>query len=182
MNRANVVDAVHVVGVIVGEQHGVDAIDAARDELQPQLGRRVDQQARSAIGLDHRADAGAAVARIGRAADGAVAADLRHAEARSGSEEGELHTTSTLSRLVVPGTSNGTPAVTMHAIARLREARAARISLARALATSRRTCRSGGTSAGTTPQTSASWLIRALHIGEREDRNVGPVRRDDTRA
>ena len=90
-DRAEVVDAVRVVGVIVREQHRVDAVDAGGDELQPQLRRRVDQQPRAAVRLDDRADARALVARIGRTAHRAAAADLRDAEARAGAEEGELH-------------------------------------------------------------------------------------------
>ena len=54
-----------VVGVIVRVQHRVDAIDARRDELQSQLGRRVEQDARARRALDDGADARALVARIG---------------------------------------------------------------------------------------------------------------------
>jgi hypothetical protein len=53
-----------MVGVIVREQDRVDAVNAARDQLQSQLGRRIDQQPRPAIGLDGGADAVPAVARI----------------------------------------------------------------------------------------------------------------------
>ena len=44
-----------------------------------------------AAAFDHGADARPLVARIGRPADLAVAAELRHAEARAGAEEGQLH-------------------------------------------------------------------------------------------
>jgi len=110
---ANVVDPVDVIGVVVREENRVDPDDASGDELQPQLGRRVDQNAGSSIRLDERADPGSLVPRIGRAAYRTAAADLRNAEAGPRSEEREPQMVSTLSRLVVPCWSNGTPAVTM---------------------------------------------------------------------
>jgi hypothetical protein len=88
---AQVVDAVGVVGVVVRVQHGVQPVDPVRDELDAQLGRRVDQEPRAGVGLDHRADARAPVARVGGAAHPAVAADDGNAERRAGAEEGELH-------------------------------------------------------------------------------------------
>ena len=84
------------------------------DQLQAQFRRGVDEE-RDTVDVHQRAGAGAAVARIGRAADGAVAPDLRYPERGARAEKGQPHaryTASTLRRLVVPGVSNGTPAVT----------------------------------------------------------------------
>src|SRR6185369_6860997 len=104
---------VRVVGVLMGERDGVDPVDSRRDQLEPQLRWRVDEQPRAAVALHNGADARSLVTRVGRPADLAMATDLRHTEARSGAEKGQLHyTVSTFSRFVVPGTSNGTPAVT----------------------------------------------------------------------
>src|SRR5262245_51719675 len=94
------------------EHHGIDHVDASRQKLHSQLRRRVEQQTRSRRRLDHGAHSCPPVSRISRMAHRAPASELRDSEARSGAEEGELHTRSTLSRFVVPGTSKGTPAVT----------------------------------------------------------------------
>src|SRR5207248_1225798 len=72
----------------VCEQHGIDTIDAGGDQLQTQLGRRVDEYSRTAVRLHQRADTGALVARIRRATHGASAAKHRDAEAGTGTEEG----------------------------------------------------------------------------------------------
>jgi len=87
---AQVVDAVDVVGVGVGEQHGVHPVDPLRHELQPQLGRGVDQEAAPAR-LDQRRGAHAPVARVRRRAGAAVAADLRHAERGAAAEQHQTH-------------------------------------------------------------------------------------------
>ncbi len=79
------------------------AVMEENDELKPQFGRRVDQDARAAIALDHGPDARTFVARVRRSAHGAIAAELRNAKARSGSEKGELHGTGLSSRAVRRG-------------------------------------------------------------------------------
>ena len=48
-DRAQVVDAVGVIGMFVREQHGVHAVDSGRDQLKSQLGRRVDEQSRARV-------------------------------------------------------------------------------------------------------------------------------------
>ena len=111
--RADVVNSVDVVRVIVREQNGVDTPDTRGDELQAQLGRGVDEDVCASIRHNQRADAGSFVPRVRRPAHFARASDLRDAKASSRSQEGELQTVSTLSKLVVPGRSKGTPAVTM---------------------------------------------------------------------
>ena len=101
-----------MVRMIMGEQDGIHTIDTGGDELNPELRRRIDQKPRAVVRFDDGTDPGAGIARVWRPAYSAVAADLRNPETRSRPEEGELQTISTLSRLVLPGTSNGTPAVT----------------------------------------------------------------------
>ena len=110
---ADVVNAIDVVGVVVREQNGVDSADARGNELQAQLRRGVDEDVRSTVSLDQRSYSGAFVPCVRRSAHIALASDLRDAETGSCPQEGELQTVSTLSRLVVPGMSKGTPAVTM---------------------------------------------------------------------
>jgi hypothetical protein len=46
-----------VIGVFVGEQNGVDPVDPRRNELQPKLGRRVDEEACPAVRFDDGPDA-----------------------------------------------------------------------------------------------------------------------------
>src|SRR2546426_5797457 len=91
-DRAQIVDAVHVIGVGVREQHRVDPGDTRRHELQAQLGRGVDEQP-PAPGLDHRGGAGALVPRVRRGAGAAGASGLRHAGGRAGAEERQSHVT-----------------------------------------------------------------------------------------
>lgn len=110
---ADIVDAVDVIRVIVSEQNGVDSAHIRRDELETQLGRSIDEDARSAIGLYERTNTRSLVPGISRPAHLTRASDLRDAKAGSCSQESEFQTVSTLRRLVVPGMSNGTPAVTM---------------------------------------------------------------------
>src|ERR1700682_5224506 len=102
-----------VIRVIVCEQNGIDSAYACRDQLKTQLRRGIDQDVRTSIRLDERADSSSLVPGVRRPAHFARASDLRDAKAGSCSQESELQTISTLSRLVVPGRSKGTPAVTM---------------------------------------------------------------------
>jgi len=90
--RTQVIDAVHVVGVRVRKQHGVDPIDAGRDELEPQLGRRVDQKPRTSR-LDERSRARALVAGVGGCTGWTATADLRHAERCTRAEKNQPHIT-----------------------------------------------------------------------------------------
>ena len=43
--RAQIVDAVDVVGVLMGEQHAVEPVDIGVEKLLAQVGRSVDQHA-----------------------------------------------------------------------------------------------------------------------------------------
>jgi hypothetical protein len=68
----------NVVGVGVGVEQRVDGADAGVQALLAQVGAGVDEDP-PASRLDEDGAAAALVARVGGAADRAVAADLRHA-------------------------------------------------------------------------------------------------------
>ena len=70
-----------MVHVRMGEDDRVDLGDPVLDAREPHLRRGVDQE-RGVARDDVGAAAAAAVARVGRRADRAVAADLRHPDAR----------------------------------------------------------------------------------------------------
>jgi len=87
---AQVVDAVDVVGMRVGEEHGIECRHTRRHELESQLGGRVDQQPPAAR-LDQRRSPGALVPRVGGGAGAAGASDLRHTVGSARPEEHEPH-------------------------------------------------------------------------------------------
>ncbi|MEA2761239.1 MAG: hypothetical protein QOD47_523 [Gemmatimonadaceae bacterium] len=111
--RTNIVDAMHMIRVIVREENRVDTAHPRGYQLEPELGRRVDKDVRPPVGFYQRANAGSLVPGISRPAYLARTPNLGNAKAGSRPQKGELQTVSTLSRLVVPGMSKGTPAVTM---------------------------------------------------------------------
>ena len=111
--RANVVDAVDVIGVIMSEKNCVHLTHTGVDQLEPELRRSIDEDAHATVSLDERADTRSLISRVGRSADLAPAADLGDTKTGSRAQKRELQTVSTFRRLVVPGMSNGTPAVTM---------------------------------------------------------------------
>lgn len=82
---ANVVEAKDVVGVRVGEEHRIQAFDSGAEGLIAQVGRGIDQDAR-VVELEQHGGAQAFVARIGRQADFAVAADHGDTDAGAGAE------------------------------------------------------------------------------------------------
>ncbi len=93
---AQVVDAVGLVGVVVGVEHRVHAADAGRGGLLAELRRGVDHHGGlggpvdvGAAAHQHRA-AGAAVPRIGRVAHAPVAVRTRHAAGGPAAQDGEL--------------------------------------------------------------------------------------------
>jgi hypothetical protein len=53
-----------VVRVIVREENGVHSASARRDELKSQLGRSIDEDVRTPIGLDQSSDASPLVAGV----------------------------------------------------------------------------------------------------------------------
>jgi hypothetical protein len=82
---------VGVIGVVMGEENRVHAIDAGCDQLQTHLGWCVDQYSRTTIRLDQRSDASSLVARIRRTAHFTAAPQHGDAEAGAGAEEEEAH-------------------------------------------------------------------------------------------
>src|SRR5690606_34741684 len=108
-----VVQAVDVVRVAVGEPDGVEPVDAGAEELEAELGWRIDEDpVRPVVALEEGGVPGPPVPRIGRGAGPARAADDGDPEGGAGPEEVEPHSSSTRNRLVVPRTWKGTPAVT----------------------------------------------------------------------
>src|SRR5215207_1044664 len=90
-DRSQVVDAMGVIRVLVREQHGIDARDARAEQLESELGWRVDEDHRAAVRLHDGTDARPLVTWIRRTADCTVASELWNAEAGPRAEEGELH-------------------------------------------------------------------------------------------
>jgi hypothetical protein len=90
VQRAHVVDAVHVVGVGVRVDDRIEPLDARLQALVAQIGRGIDQHLRRPLLQEDRA-ALAPVARLVGAADRAVAADHRHAGGRAAAEHGHAH-------------------------------------------------------------------------------------------
>ena len=89
IERPHIVQAHDVVGVRVGEDHGVQAVDAGAQSLRAEIGRGVDQHVAALVA--HQ-DGGPqpVVARIGGSADGAMAADGGHAHAGARTQHGDF--------------------------------------------------------------------------------------------
>ncbi len=69
--RAQIIDAMGVIGMIMREQHGIEMAHIRRKQLLAQIRRCVDQDARSALAGDalHKERAAAtAILRVGRIA------------------------------------------------------------------------------------------------------------------
>ena len=62
--RANIVDAMDVVRVVVREENRVHSARAGRDELESKLGRGIDEDVRPSIRLDQSSDASPFVAGV----------------------------------------------------------------------------------------------------------------------
>jgi hypothetical protein len=62
--RANVVNTMDVVRVIVGEENRIHSACARRDELKSKLGRRIDEDVRTSIRFDQSSNAGPLVAGV----------------------------------------------------------------------------------------------------------------------
>jgi hypothetical protein len=86
----DVVQAVYVIGVIVSEEERINFSNIRCEKLQPQLGRCVYEKERAVAALDARSYSGSLVPRINRAADLAIASDLRYPEAGSSPKECQL--------------------------------------------------------------------------------------------
>jgi hypothetical protein len=68
---AEIVDAMGLVGMLMGQEHRIDVIDIGVDQLLAQVGRGVDHDARRAVGagpLDHQRAAAPAVLGVARIA------------------------------------------------------------------------------------------------------------------
>src|SRR5215475_4241401 len=87
---AQLVDAMAVVGMVVGIEDGVEARDASVEELLPQVRRRVDEDSRAAL-LHQHGYAPPPVARIGWIAIAPVSVDQRHASGAAAAEDRHLH-------------------------------------------------------------------------------------------
>ena len=83
---AEVVDAVQVVGMVVGEKHGIDPVEALAHRLHAQFSGRIHQQI-EAFGPDENGGPGPLVAWVRRAADIAITADHWHAVGRTGAKK-----------------------------------------------------------------------------------------------
>ena len=93
--RPQIVDAVGMVGVLMGEQDAVQPVDLGVQKLFAQVRRAVDQNARHAVGagaLDQERAAAPAVFRVVRVAIAPANADARHAHGRPAAEDGEGQT------------------------------------------------------------------------------------------
>src|SRR5450759_679392 len=110
---AQVVEAMEVIGVLMGIEHGVNMGDRGAEQLEPEFRWGVHQQA-NGTNLDYRAGSGAPVMRVGGVTDGGPPPEMGDPHRGSRAQESEPHgqMVSTLRRLVVPGISNGTPQVT----------------------------------------------------------------------
>ena len=83
-----VVEPEQVVGVLVGERDRVDLHHPFADQLQPHLGRRVDQEI-PARQVHQDAAPRSLVPGVVRPAHGAIAADHRHARRRPAAQDGQ---------------------------------------------------------------------------------------------
>src|SRR5947209_6372559 len=85
---AKVIKPHNMVGVRMGEDHGVDMANIFAQRLGPEIGAGIHDPGRfRCLDVDRRAQA--FIARIGRLADGAVAADHRHALRSARAQKGE---------------------------------------------------------------------------------------------
>ena len=94
-HRAQVVDAVGLVGMLVGQKHRVDVIDFCIDQLLAQVGRGVDHDPRRAlpVGLfDHQRAAAAAVFGIVGIAGAPAERGARDAGRRAAAEDCQCQT------------------------------------------------------------------------------------------
>ncbi len=86
--RAQVVHAEDVVGVVMGVEDGVNLGEVLAESLRVEVGAGVDED-RVVVESELDGGSGAAVARVGGGADGAGAAERGDAHAGAGAEECE---------------------------------------------------------------------------------------------
>jgi carbon-monoxide dehydrogenase small subunit len=85
-----IVDAVQMIGMTVGEQHAIQATDTCRQQLFAQIGRGIDQDASAGI-LDQDGGAPAAIARLLGVASPPADADARRSGGRAAAKDSDLH-------------------------------------------------------------------------------------------
>src|SRR5947209_3643027 len=88
--RPDVIEPVHVVGVIVRKKERVDFANSRSQKLETQLCVSINEKARAVITFDARAYAGSLIPWIARSAHFAITCNLRNAEAGAGPEESQL--------------------------------------------------------------------------------------------
>ena len=89
-DRTQIVDAVGLVGVLMGQEHRVDVIDIGVDQLLAQIGRGVDHDPRGAVGaraLDQQRAAAAAIFRVVGIAGAPAERRARHAGRGTAAED-----------------------------------------------------------------------------------------------
>ena len=92
-HHAQIIDAVGVVGMVVGVEHAVEPADAGIEQLLAEIRRAVDQHIGRALGafpLHENRAAPPPVLRICRIARAPDIADTGHAAGRAAAEDGEL--------------------------------------------------------------------------------------------
>ena len=107
-----------MIGVFVGVEHGVHPAQTSAEHLEPQLRRGIDQDD-VATGLEQRTGAAAPITGSSErqtAQSQPICGTPKEVpvprKVRRMSKKVSLYKASIFSRFVVPGTSNGTPAVT----------------------------------------------------------------------
>jgi hypothetical protein len=89
-DHAQLVDAMHVVGMVVGVEHAVRALDAGGQRLHAQIRTTIDEHAGGAV-FDVDRGAIAAVARIVRIALAPLVSQPRHAARGATAENRHFH-------------------------------------------------------------------------------------------
>jgi hypothetical protein len=85
-----IVDAVRMVGMLVGPDHRIERPDACRQQLPAHIGSGIDQN-RGRIALDEDRRARTPVAWLVGIARAPIAPDTRHARRRTAAEDDQLH-------------------------------------------------------------------------------------------
>src|SRR5579883_2986038 len=93
--RAQVVDAVSMIRVLMGVEHGIEPVDVGIEQLLAQIRRRIDQKARNTTcrgttAFDQKRRAAAAVLRIVRIARAPTQGRARHSGGRAAAKDREL--------------------------------------------------------------------------------------------
>lgn len=89
VESAKIIEAGHMIGMVMREKHGVDAIDLVGDALQPQFGSSIDENVKFFVANEY-ARPRAFVARIVGCTHLTIAADHGHAVRRAGAEDDDF--------------------------------------------------------------------------------------------